>query len=106
MSCAESRQFASSVADDSGPYELVVAGPAARSIAEVLPEAVAAAVIDLITGDLLDGPQKVGKPLRRELEGEWVARRGTFRVVYKIDYDRHEVVVLRIDHRSDIYRRR
>lgn len=106
MSFAGSRQSASSVADEPGPYDLVVARPAARSIAHVLPEAVAAAVIDLITGDLLDAPQTVGKPLRRELEGHWVARRGTFRVVYEIDHDRHEVVVLRVDHRSDVYRRR
>lgn len=94
------------MAGETSPYELVVAGPAARSIAEVLPEAVAAAVIDLITGDLLEAPERAGKPLRREMEGSWVARRGTFRVVYEIDHDRHEVVVLRVDHRSEIYRRR
>jgi mRNA-degrading endonuclease RelE of RelBE toxin-antitoxin system len=105
MSFAEWRPSASSVADDPGPYELVVAVPAARSIAEVLPEAVAAAVIELITGDLLDAPQMVGKPLRRELEGGWGARRGTFRVVYEIDHDRRELVVLRADHRRVIYRR-
>jgi mRNA interferase RelE/StbE len=101
-----SRRFASSVADETSPYGLVVAGPAARSIAEVLPEPVAAAVIDLITGDLLDAPERMGKPLRRELEGAWVARRGTFRVVYDIDHDHREVVVLRVDHRRDVYRRR
>ena len=75
-------------------------------MAEVLPEAVAAAVIALVTGDLLSAPRRVGKPLRRELEGLWVARRGTFRVVYRIDDDNHEVVVLRVDHRGDVYRGR
>jgi mRNA-degrading endonuclease RelE of RelBE toxin-antitoxin system len=88
------------------PYELVVAGPAARAIAELLPEAVAAAVIDLITGPLLTDPRVVGKPLRRELAGIWSARRGTFRVLYRIDEERREVVVLRIDHRRDVYRPR
>jgi mRNA interferase RelE/StbE len=82
---------------DAAPYELVVAGPAARAIAEVLPEAVAVAVIALVTGDLLVTPRRVGKPLRRELEGLWVARRGTFRVVYRIDEYNHEVVVLRVE---------
>lgn len=106
MSFAESTRFASSVAGDADQYDLVVARSAARAIAEVLPEAVAAAVIDLITGDLLAAPKRVGKPLRRELEGAWVARRGTFRVVYEIDQGRHEVVVLRVDHRSDVYRPR
>jgi mRNA interferase RelE/StbE len=88
------------------PFELVVAGPAARALSDAIPEAVAAAVIDLITGDLLVAPRRVGKPLRRELEGTWVARRGTFRVLYEIDDEHHEVVVLRIDHRRQVYRRR
>jgi mRNA interferase RelE/StbE len=94
------------VADDHSPYELVVAAAAGRAIAEVLPEAVAVAAIDLITGDLLTAPERVGKPLRREMDGSWVARRGTFRIIYEIDYDHHEVIVLRVDHRSDIYRGR
>ena len=91
---------------DAAPYELVVAGPAARAIAEVLPKAVAVAVIALVTGDLLIEPRKVGKPLRRDLEGLWVARRGTFRVVCRIDDYNHEVVVFRVDHRRDVYRAR
>lgn len=91
---------------DPPPYGLVVAGPAARAIAEVLPEAVAAAVIALVTGDLVTAPRRIGKPLRRELEGLWVARRGTFRVVYRMDEANHEVVVLRVDHRRDVYRAR
>ena len=51
------------------PYQIVVAGPAASAIAEDLPEAVAAAVVELITGPLLDSPRRVGVPLRDELEG-------------------------------------
>jgi mRNA interferase RelE/StbE len=92
------------VAASANPYELVVAGPAARAIAEVLPEAVATAVIDLITGALLENPHRVGRPLRRELTGLWSARRGTFRVIYRINADEHEVIVLRVDHRRDVYR--
>jgi len=92
------------VAADDEPYELVVAGPAARAIAEALPEPVAVAVIDLVTGPLLTDPRRVGKPLRRELAGIWSARRGTFRVLYRIDDTRHEVVVLRVEHRRDVYR--
>lgn len=93
------------VGDDAAPYGLVVAGPAARAIAEVLPEAVGTAVIALVAGDLVAAPRRVGKPLRRELEGLRVARRGTFRVVYRIDEANHEVVVLRVDHRREVYRR-
>ena len=50
-------------------YELVVAGPAARAIAEQLPEAVAIAVIEFLTGPLLEQPHRIGTPLRRELVG-------------------------------------
>jgi mRNA-degrading endonuclease RelE of RelBE toxin-antitoxin system len=65
---------------------------------------VAAAVIDLITGPLLTDPRQTGKPLRRELERIWSARRGTFRVLSRIDEPRHEVLVPRVEHRRDIYR--
>ena len=88
----------------SDAYELVVAGPAARAIAEELPEAVAAAVIEFITGSLLVNPRRVGRALRNELAGIFSARRGTFRVLYRIDEDHHEVVVLRVEHRRDIHR--
>ena len=88
------------------PYELVVAGPAARAIAEELPEGVAAAVIDLVTGPLLENPRRMGRALRNELAGVHSVRRGTYRVLYRIDDDAHEVIVLRVDHRGDVYRPR
>ena len=47
----------------SGRYELRIAGPAARALAELLPEKVAAAAYAFITGPLLDDPHRVGKPL-------------------------------------------
>jgi mRNA-degrading endonuclease RelE of RelBE toxin-antitoxin system len=86
------------------PYEIVLTPPARRPITEDLPEAVAAAVIDFVTTALLDNPHRVGKPLRKDLDGIWSARRGTYRVLYRIHEDPREVVVLRIDHRRDAYR--
>lgn len=91
--------------NDAG-YELVVAAPAARAIRESLPEAVAFAVIDFITGPLLQNPRRVGAPLRGEMEGIWSARRGTYRVIYRVDEENREVIVLRVGHRRDIYRPR
>jgi mRNA-degrading endonuclease RelE of RelBE toxin-antitoxin system len=87
-----------------GRYEVVVTGPAARAIAEQLPEAIAVAVIDFVTGPMLDNPHRVGVPLRNELEGVWSARRGPYRVLYRIDEEAREVVVLRVGHRRDVYR--
>jgi mRNA-degrading endonuclease RelE of RelBE toxin-antitoxin system len=75
------------------PDELVVAAPAARALAEELPEAVAHAVID------------IGRELRRVIQGVFAARRGTYRVLYRINEAEHEVTVIRIDHRRDVYRR-
>jgi mRNA-degrading endonuclease RelE of RelBE toxin-antitoxin system len=89
---------------DAGPYELDVAAPAARVIADSLPEVVAAAVIEFITGPLLTSPRRVGRELRRELTGTWSARRGTFRVLYRIDEDKHRVMVVRVSHRANVYR--
>lgn len=86
------------------PYQIVVARPAARTIAEELPASVAAAVVELITGPLLDSPRQLGVALHDELDGLWSARRGTYRVVYRIDDSRHEVVILRVGHRRDVYR--
>lgn len=88
------------------PYELVVAPPARRALTDQLPEPVAAAVIDFLTTALIDNPRRVGKPLRGELAGIWSARRGTYRVLYRVREDRREVVVVRIDHRREVYRPR
>ena len=84
-------------------YEFVVTPPAAKAIQSGLPEAVAAAVIEFVTGPLIENPHRLGKPLRGDLAGIRSARRGTYRVLYRINEARGEVVVLRIDHRRDIY---
>ena len=89
---------------DQQPYELVLTPPARRALTERLHEPVAAAVIDFLTTALITQPRRVGKPLRGELAGVWSARRGTYRVLYRVVEDPREVVVVRIDHRRDVYR--
>jgi mRNA-degrading endonuclease RelE of RelBE toxin-antitoxin system len=85
-------------------YELVVTPPARRALASKLPEAVAAAVIEFLTTSLIQQPTRVGKPLRDDLAGVWSARRGTYRVLYRVREDLREVIVSRIEHRRDAYR--
>jgi mRNA-degrading endonuclease RelE of RelBE toxin-antitoxin system len=92
--------------NDDAPYELVITPPARRSLTERLPESVAAAVIDFLTTALIKDPRRVGKPLREPLAGIWAARRGTYRVLYRIREEPREVVVLRVEHRRDAYRSR
>lgn len=86
-------------------YELIVTPPARRALTERLPEPVAAAVIDFLTTALVQHPRRVGKPLRGDLAGIWSARRGTYRILYRVREEPREVVVLRIEHRRDAYRR-
>lgn len=86
-------------------YQLIVAASAERTLRR-LPERLAGAIVEFMLGPLVENPRRVGHPLRRELEGLWSARRGPYRVVYEIDDDKRQVAVLRIDHRSDVYRRR
>lgn len=88
------------------PYELVLPPPAVRAIQSRLPEGVAAAVIEFLTGALVDSPRRVGKPLRGDLAGIHSARRGTYRVLYRVNEDPREVVVLRVEDRADAYRPR
>jgi mRNA interferase RelE/StbE len=85
-------------------YELVLTPPARRALTQRLPEAVAVAVIDFLTTALVTEPRRVGRPLRGELAGVWAARRGTYRVLYRLREDPREVIVVRIDHRGDVYR--
>ena len=89
------------------PYELGTAPPARRALAERLPQEVAAAAVEFITGPLLANPQRVGKPLGEELAGIYSARLGrNWRVLYEIDDTKHAVIVLGIRQRSTAYRPR
>lgn len=86
------------------PYELVLTPPAIRAIRSGLRKGVAAAVIEFLTGALVENPHRVGKQLRGDLAGIHSGRRGTYRVLYRINEVQREVVVLRIEHRRDVYR--
>jgi mRNA interferase RelE/StbE len=88
-------------------YELGVTRLARRAISEALPEDVATAAVEFITGPLLEIPRRIGRPLRDELTGLYSARLGTeWRVIYRIDESKHAVIVEDIQHRSTVYRRR
>lgn len=69
----------------------------------MLPEKVAAAAYEFITGPLLDDPHRVGKTLHPPLAPAWTARRGSYRILYFLDDDNGIVEVTAIRHRSDAY---
>lgn len=86
-------------------YAIAWTAPARRALAR-LPEKVATAVVEFLYGSLAASPHRVGKPLKLGLEGLHSARRGDYRVIYRIDDQRRRIEVVAIEHRSDIYRPR
>jgi mRNA interferase RelE/StbE len=86
-------------------YQIRFQAPARRAISQRLPESVAAAVLEFCAAALAVNPHRVGKPLSGPLAGCHGARRGTYRIVYRIAEDTRTVHVLDIDHRAEIYHR-
>jgi mRNA interferase RelE/StbE len=92
------------VTSDRPRYRLVITPTARRQLAQHLPEAVAFAAHEFIVGALLDNPQRLGKRLQAPLADRHSARRGTYRVIYRIDENDRTVTVLDVAHRRDAYR--
>lgn len=88
------------------PYEVVFTRSARRALENTLPEAAAAAAFEFIVGPLAENPKRVGKPLREPLAPLYSARRGDYRVIYRIEDDRLIIEIITIEHRRDVYRRR
>jgi mRNA-degrading endonuclease RelE of RelBE toxin-antitoxin system len=89
-----------------GPAFAIAWTTTARRALTRLPEKVATAVVEFLYGSLAENPHRAGKPLKLGLEGMHSARRGDYRVIYRIDDDQRLVTVIAIEHRSDIYRPR
>lgn len=87
------------------PYDVVFTRSAQRALENTLPEAVAAAAFEFIVGALAENPKRVGKPLREPLAPLYSARRGDYRVLYRIEDDRLVIEIITIEHRRDVYRR-
>ena len=88
-----------------GDFAIAGTAPARRALAR-LPEKVATAAVEFLYGSLAANPHRAGKPLRLGLEGLHSARRGDYRVIYRIDGQHRRLDVVAIEHRSDIYRPR
>jgi mRNA-degrading endonuclease RelE of RelBE toxin-antitoxin system len=85
-------------------FRVVVTRTAARQLAERLPESAATACVEFLFGPLAADPHRVGALLRAPFTGQWRARRGEYRVRYRIDDSDRIIYVLDIDHRRDVYR--
>jgi len=85
-------------------YELRTTSTVRRALSETLLEAVAAAAYEFITGPLLKDPYRMGKRLLPPMDDRFSARRGTYRVIYRIDEKARVVTVVDVAHRRDVYR--
>lgn len=86
-------------------YEVVFTRAARRALERDLPESVAAAAFEFIVGPLRENPHRLGKPLREPLTPLYAARRGDYRVLYRIVDMRLLIEVVAATHRRDAYRR-
>ncbi len=86
------------------PYTVIFSRQARRNLHENLPLDVAAAAMETIDGPLTTSPHRVGKPLDEPFDGYHSARRGTYRIIYRINEDKHTVEIHSVRHRRDSYR--
>jgi mRNA interferase RelE/StbE len=86
------------------PYEVIFSRQARRNLHENLPLDVAAAAMESIDGPLSANPHRAGKPLDEPFDGYHSARRGTYRIIYRIYEDKRTVEIQSIRHRRDASR--
>lgn len=84
-------------------YEVRLSAAARRALTDELPESVAAAVWEFLTGALAENPHRVGKPLRHKYAELHSARRGSYRIIYRIEEQQVMVEVIKISHRRAAY---
>ncbi|MCL1838614.1 MAG: type II toxin-antitoxin system RelE/ParE family toxin [Propionibacteriaceae bacterium] len=82
-------------------YRVVWAPSARRQLENRIPGSVGAAIWEFVNGPLAAEPFRVGKALRYELEGYRSARRGEYRIVYRVADN--VVQIIRVDHRRNVY---
>ncbi|UYN84328.1 MAG: type II toxin-antitoxin system RelE/ParE family toxin [Microcella sp.] len=84
-------------------YDVVFTRAARRALEVELPEKIAAAAFEFIMGDLRENPRRVGKALREPLAPLFSARRGEYRIIYRIVEQRLVIEVVSVTHRRDAY---
>ena len=84
-------------------WSIEVESSAQRSLRR-LPDKVRDAALTCVYGPLAENPRRVGRPLGRGLSGLYCARRGSYRIIYRVVDERVLVQVVRVGPRSDVYR--
>jgi mRNA interferase RelE/StbE len=71
-----------------------------------LSEKVRVAALETILSPIAENPGRSGKPLVGELAGLFSACRGDYRIIYEVPDADRVVLIHRIQHRGEVYRRR
>jgi mRNA-degrading endonuclease RelE of RelBE toxin-antitoxin system len=93
------------VSDDESaePYSLRTTPTVRRALVERPPEPIAIAAYEFMIGPLVRDPYRVGKRLLPPFADRFSARRGTYRIIYRVDEASRAVTVVDVDHRRDVY---
>lgn len=86
-------------------YEVRFSKSARRALGHDLPAHVAVAAFEFIVGILRESPHRAGEQLREPLFPQYSARRGEYRVIYRIIEQKLVIDVISVTHRRDTYRR-
>lgn len=68
-----------------------------------LPKTMKNRIKQAIETRLTADPIGLGKPLRYSFVGHRRIRVGDYRIVYRLDVEKHEVIIVLIKHRKDVY---
>ena len=101
---ASGEQADEGATDKPSPYTVLLSRQARRNLSENLPLEVAIAATETIQHAIAVNPSRVGKPLDEPFDGYYSARRGTYRIIYRVDEAKRVVEVHSIRHRRDAYR--
>lgn len=93
------------MSEEPGAWSVQLSPAAVRAL-DRLVHKVATAVVEFITATLPTNPRRLSKPLRHELSGWHVARRGDYRVTFRMLDDDQVLLIGRIEHRAHAYRPR
>ena len=104
MTIGDAEQADDRGAGDPEPYVVLLSRRARRNLSEDLPFEVAIAATETIRNAIAVNPSRAGKPLDEPFDGFYSARRGTYRIIYRIDEAKRVVEIHSIRHRRGVYR--
>lgn len=101
---ADGEQADDAATEKPEPYPVTLPRQARRNLSEHLPLEVAIAALETIQRAIAVNPYRVGKPLDEPFDGYYSARRGTYRIIYRINEAKRVVEIHSIRHRREVYR--